>query len=252
MFVSMLTTANYSTEFFQEYELGSLSSAQRILPIALAFLKPHSMVDVGCGVGTWARAAMDLGITDVVGLDGDYIDRTELHIPVDKFLSRDLRYPLHLDRRFDLAVSMEVAEHLPADLATQFVGELTKLAPAVLFSAAIPFQDGNHHVNNRWPSYWAKLFAQFDFAPFDVVRPQVWRDEGVEPWYAQNTILYLSQELAANTTLTPVIPNELFDLVHPEMYTAKMTRPRLRYLLYALPAAVGRRLRHSRGSAAST
>ncbi len=195
---------------------------------------------------------MELGIIDVIGLDGEYIDRTTLHIPVDKFLARDLCHPLRLDRKFDLAVSMEVAEHLPAEFAAQFVGELTKLAPAVLFSAAIPYQDGHHHVNERWPSYWAKLFGQFGFAPFDVVRPRVWRDERVEPWYAQNTILYLSQELAAGTTLTAAIPDELFDLVHPEMYTVKMARPRLRYLLGVLPAAVGRRLRQAHRSAAST
>jgi SAM-dependent methyltransferase len=248
----MLTTADYSTEFYQGYELGSFSSAQRILPIALEILKPLSMVDVGCGVGTWARAAMDLGVADVIGVDGDYVERTALHIPVDRFLARDLCHPLCLDRRFDLAVSMEVAEHLPAERATQFVGELTKLAPAILFSAAVPHQDGHHHVNERWPSYWARLFGQFGFLPFDVVRPRVWCDKQVEPWYAQNAILYLSQESALNTTLTASAPDELFDLVHPEMYTAKMTKPRLRYLFRVLPGAVGRRLSQLRGSAAST
>jgi len=233
----------YSPDFFQEYEHGSLSSAKRILPIVFALLNPHSMVDVGCGVGTWARAAMDLDVTDVVGIDGDYIDTATLHIPPERFLKRDLNQPLQLSRRFDLAVSLEVAEHLAGDLAKPFVDELTKLAPAVLFSAAIPHQDGNHHVNERWPSYWAGLFGQFGFSPFDVVRPQVWRDQEVEPWYAENVILYLSQELAADTALTPAALDGLFDLVHPELYIARMTRPRLRHLLQALPAAAGRRLR---------
>jgi len=232
----------YSSEFFQEYEHGSLTSAKRILPIVFALVHPHSVVDVGCGVGTWARAAMDLGVADVVGIDGDYIDTTTLHVPPKHFLQRDLNHPLQLDRRFDLAVSVEVAEHLTDDLAESFVGELTKLAPAVLFSAAIPHQDGKHHVNERWPSYWAGLFGQVGFLPFDVVRPQVWRDPEVEPWYAQNVVLYLSGESAARTALTPATPDGLFDLVHPELYTARITRPRLRHLLRALPGAVGRRL----------
>jgi SAM-dependent methyltransferase len=248
----MLTAADYSTDFFREYELGSLRSAKRILPIAIELLEPSSMVDVGCGVGTWARAAMELGIIDVVGVDGDYIDRAALQIPADRFRAEDLGQPLSLERRFDLAVSMEVAEHLAPERATQFIGELTGLAPAVLFSAAIPHQDGHHHVNERWQSYWAELFRQFNFEPFDVIRPQVWRDAEVEPWYAQNVILYLSQDLATSTTLTASMPGELFDLVHPEMYAAKMTQPRLRFLLKALPAAVGRRLRQVGGSRAST
>lgn len=242
MLTSTLLPNTYSSEFFQEWERGSLSSAKRILPIVFALLQPQSVVDVGCGVGTWARAAMDLGVTDVVGIDGDYIDTATLHVPPERFLQRDLNHPLQLNRQFDLAVSVEVAEHLTGDLAKPFVGELTKLAPAVLFSAAIPYQDGNHHVNERWPSYWAGVFEQFGFSPFDVVRPQVWRDREVEPWYAQNVVLYLSGELAADTALTAATPDGLFDLVHPELYTARLTRPRLRHLLRALPAATGRRL----------
>ena len=152
---------------------------------------------------------MDLGVGDVIGLDGDYVDRATLHIPPDSFLPRDLNHPLNMDRRFDLAVSVEVAEHLAPDLAVQFVDELTKLAPAVLFSAAIPNQDGNHHVNERWPSYWAALFGQFGFSPFDVVRPQVWRNEQVEPWYAQNVILYLSDGLADKHVADPRAPDRV-------------------------------------------
>jgi SAM-dependent methyltransferase len=246
VFISAPRPNRYSTGFYQQYEHGSRTSAQRILPIVFELLHPHSMVDVGCGVGTWASVAMDLGVSDVIGLDGDYVDRATLHIPPANFLPRDLNHPLHMDRRFDLAVSVEVAEHLAADLAFQFVDELTKLAPAVLFSAAIPNQDGNHHVNERWPSYWAALFGQCGFSPFDVVRPQVWRDEQVEPWYAQNVILYLSNELAASTSLTPARPTEFFDLVHPEHFAEKMTRPRLRYLLRHLPPAIARRLRPNR------
>jgi Methyltransferase domain len=242
--VLVMTATRYSTQFFQEYELGSRSSARRILPIVLELLDAHSLIDVGCGVGAWARTAMDLGVPDVIGVDGHYIDPHTLHIPRDNFLERDLNYPLELDRRFDLAVSMEVAEHLPRDRGKPFVGELTKLAPAVLFSAAIPWQDGNYHVNERWPSYWAKLFLEHGFYAFDVVRGQVWCDKQVEPWYAQNTVLYLARDAAAGTTLTPAAPEGLFDVVHPEIFAARMALPRLRYLLRALPEAVGRRLRH--------
>ncbi|MDW8444469.1 MAG: hypothetical protein RML45_09315 [Acetobacteraceae bacterium] len=101
-------------------------------------------------------------------------------------------WPIDLDRRFDLALSLEVAEHLPPERAAGFVADLVRLAPAVLFSAAIPLQGGTNHVNERWQAFWAGLFASHGYRAFDVIRPRVWDDPRVEPWYRQNTVLFLA------------------------------------------------------------
>jgi hypothetical protein len=71
-----------------------------------------------------------------LGYDGPHV--TPLCIPKDRFAAVDLRQPLPADRKFDLAISGEVAEHLPATL----VGTLTSVSDVVLFSAAIPGQGG--------------------------------------------------------------------------------------------------------------
>jgi hypothetical protein len=63
-------------------------------------------------------------------------------------------------RTFDLAICLEVAEHLPPEAAEGFIDSLTRLAPVVLFSAAITFQVGNQHLNGQWPDYWATLFRR--------------------------------------------------------------------------------------------
>jgi SAM-dependent methyltransferase len=145
---------DYTSEFFRAKTEGSLRSARTVVPIVMELLKPGSVVDVGCGRGTWLSVFAEHGIADVVGVDGDYVDRRTLLIPPDRFVAHDLTTPLRLHRTFDLVVSLEVAEHLPVACAGEFVASLTSLGSAVLFSAAVPGQGGTHHVNERWQDYW--------------------------------------------------------------------------------------------------
>jgi SAM-dependent methyltransferase len=193
-----------------------------IVPLVVERLRPRSVVDVGCGLGTWLAVFMENGVADVTGVDGDYVDSSRLEIPAERFVAHDLSTPLSLDRRFDLAVSLEVAEHLPADRAAIFVGSLTALAPFVLFSAAIPFQGGTNHVNEQWPEYWAALFGQRGFLPVDCVRREVWGDENVEWWYAQNTLLFVEEGRLASPPdggrPFERTPFSQLALVHPRQY----------------------------------
>ena len=62
-----------------------------------------------------------------------------------------------MGRRFDLALCLDVTEHLPRECADPLVTLLTSLAPVVAFSAAIPVQDSYNHVNCQWPAYWFRL-----------------------------------------------------------------------------------------------
>jgi hypothetical protein len=95
-------------------------------------------------------------------------------------------------RRFDLVLSLEVAEHLDPSVADQFVGTLTDLGSTVVFSAAVPFQQGVHHVNLRWPSYWAQLFAARGYSPSVSLRDEIWSLIELDPWYVQNIVAFES------------------------------------------------------------
>ena len=81
-----------------------------------------------------------------------------------------------------------------AESADAFVESLVALGPVVLFSAAVPHQGGEHHVNEQWQTYWAELFAARGFVAVDAVRPHFWNDEHVVWWYRQNTIMYVREE----------------------------------------------------------
>ncbi len=184
---------DYTSEFYRKQAGGSLQSARAIAPVLMELVKPRSVVDVGCGVGPWLLAFSELGIEDFWGIDGDYVDRQALLIPPDRFAATDLSRPFTAPRTYDLALSLEVAEHLPETSAAVFVESLTRLAPAVYFSAAIPGQGGTSHQNEQWPDYWSELFARRGYAAADCIRRRFWHDPGVEFWYSQNGILYVDR-----------------------------------------------------------
>lgn len=234
----------YTNEFFCSKSEGSLRSAETIVPIITKLLRPYSVVDVGCGHGFWLSVFARHAVEDVIGVDGDYIDRQALLIPPDRFVAHDLTTELRLGRTFDLVVSLEVAEHLAPDRASEFVDGLTRLGSAVLFSAAVPGQGGLNHVNEQWPDYWAALFLQRGYEVVDCIRWRVWADPNVEPWYAQNTLLYVALERLEQLAelLNERRPRlEELAVVHPTLYLrATANQLPLGSLLAKLPSAAGR------------
>lgn len=212
----------YTNEFYRTQRDGSRLSAQAIVPLVLALVKPQSVVDVGCGVGTWLSVFKRFGIEDVCGVDGEYVDRNMLEIPESQFLAFDLTRPIEIDRQFDLVVSVEVAEHLPEQCAKTFVQSLTKLGPIVLFSAAIPFQGGTCHVNEQWPDYWANYFKDNGYEAIDCIRKRVWQNDKIEWWYSQNILLFSRKDhLAGHPLLKKEFENtdpSQLSIVHPKKY----------------------------------
>lgn len=112
---------------------------------------------------------------------------------------------------FDLAQSLEVAEHLEEKYAENFIQLLTSLSDIILFSAAIPYQGGTDHLNEQPPTYWAKLFQKFDFMCFDILRDKIWENKKIAFWYRQNIMLYIQknkshilENLGHNSTQSPL------------------------------------------------
>ena len=212
----------YSPQFYAKHQGGARQSAGVIVPLILELIHPRSVIDIGCGVGTWLSVFKANGVDDIFGVDGPWVRRDRLEIPRDQFKSHDLTQPFDMSRQFDLVMSLEVAEHLPAESAATFVDSLTGMGPVILFSAAIPFQGGAHHVNEQWPDYWAALFARKGYRVIDAIRPRVWQNPSVEWFYAQNALLLarddylrscpsLVKELTGNRALP-------LALVHPARF----------------------------------
>jgi SAM-dependent methyltransferase len=186
----MPSSVSYDREFFAGQKGASYLSASIVVPHLLALYGAKSVVDFGCGVGTWLRAFQDAGVEDFIGVDGDYVLDVDLQIAKDRFVRTDMRSAVDLGRRFDLAISLEVAEHLPPATATTFVHSLTSHAPVILFSAAVPLQGGTHHVNEQWPQFWISLFKAKGFTCIDCLRDVFWEDDRIAWWYRQNMFLF--------------------------------------------------------------
>ena len=183
----------YPADFYLYLASFALRSARRIVPQVVGVLPVRSVADFGCGQGAWLSVWQDAGIS-VAGVDGPYVDRGRLLIDPAHFHAADLAAPIDLGRRFDLVQSVEVAEHLPAAKAPLFVETLTAHGPCVLFSAAVPGQGGENHVNEQPLGYWRALFRAKGFVAVDWLRPLMRDDAKIEPWYRYNIILYLAED----------------------------------------------------------
>ncbi|HTZ78604.1 MAG TPA: class I SAM-dependent methyltransferase [Stellaceae bacterium] len=155
-------------------------------------LRVESVLDVGCGRGAWLSewSRQDVSVT---GVDGSYVDRKSLLIPESRFIAADLSRPIDLGRKFDLVQSLEVAEHLPEAAADTFVDTLARHGPTILFSAAVPGQGGEHHVNEQPYDYWRDKFRRRGYLAFDALRPMLTGDHRVEPWYRYNVLLFIAE-----------------------------------------------------------
>jgi len=184
----------YDSQFHSYTRSMGTKSAQVIVPILQEALRPTSVLDLGCGRGAWLEVWKACGASDVLGVDGDYVDRSALAVDEPEFRAGDLGGTIDLQRRFDLVESLEVAEHLPESRARGFVADLCRHGDAVLFGAAPPGQGGEQHINEQPYDYWRAFFEELGYEAFDFVRPQVASHRDVAPWYRYNTVLYVKRE----------------------------------------------------------
>lgn len=193
----------YNDVFFDYINQSARASAQSFVKLLYPQLRPQSVIDLGCGRGVWLKEWQSAGVADILGVDGAYVDSENLAVAKAAFLAADLTAPLTLDRRFDLAQSLEVGEHLPQAAAETLVDSLTTASDRVLFSAAVVGQGGEFHINEQPLSYWEALFNTRGYCAFDCLRPSLRDKRSVAPWYRFNTLLYVNE--AGRAGLSPDI-----------------------------------------------
>jgi cyclopropane fatty-acyl-phospholipid synthase-like methyltransferase len=245
----------YDDSFYEDQIADSLKSARIYLSFLWQFMQPAAVLDVGCGRGAWLKACHELGSTRLLGLDGDWNDQAQMIDSAVEFRGIDLNKRFSIPQMVDLAMSLEVAEHLEASTAPQFVECLTDASDVVLFSAAYPKQSGTNHINEQPQSFWAQLFIANGFLPVDLFRPAFWGNKDVCFWYRQNAFLYVRRGCEAAQRLNShgvreVANVDFMDCVHPELFRYKAeqadAQPGFRNVLAAIgpsfAAAVRRRL----------
>jgi len=220
----MKRSALYDDFFYEAQIKESYLAAKIYVKVLKKIYRPSSVVDLGCGRGAWLKAFYESGAKNLVGFDGPWNNQESMIIQQIKFRPINLNKPLKKDDgHFDLAISVEVAEHLPEASANTFINNLTMLSDNIIFGAAYPGQGGVDHINEKPQSYWAKLFTKNNYYPFDIFRPQIWGNTETPFWYQQNTFLYVKKNSALYKILeankiTPIINLAFMDCIHPEMF----------------------------------
>lgn len=214
----------YNREFYKE-RVDSLISAKEIVPLIINAFNPKSVVDVGCGTGEFLSVFMEYGVVDVLGIDGYWVPIDQLRIPKENFLILNLEHPKPINKKFDLVISLEVAEHLSPASTDDFIDFLTSLGDVIVFSAAIPGQGGTNHVNERWHDDWKKFFEKRNFHLIDYFRDKLWYNSNVSFWYAQNTFLYVHSNQLQNIlekTSKGNLPHFPLNVVHYKLFEKKI------------------------------
>jgi 2-polyprenyl-3-methyl-5-hydroxy-6-metoxy-1,4-benzoquinol methylase len=202
--------------YIHNTKIHNTKAATVILPYVFDILKPKSVLDIGCGLGTWLKVASNLGVKDICGVDGEYLDLNQTLIDPKKLVLMDIQNSFDLSRRFDLIISLEVIEHLNPNCEDQFLDNLVKHGDHILFSGAIVNQGGQNHLNERSVNYWNEKFKKLGFQCYDIVRNNFWDNQDVEFWYKQNMFLYSKVNL---DFAKPI--EKISEYIHPELLELK-------------------------------
>lgn len=196
-------------------EISYKGSVDPVVSHLIKIFNPQSVIDIGCGYGKWLEEFYNCGVTDILGIDGDYIDKEKLTIPIENFKDFDLERPIIIDKKYDLLLCLEVAEHLTPERAKSLIYDLIKLSDTIVFSAAIPFQPGKGHINGQYPQFWLKLFEENNFNCYDIIRPIYWNNNQVEWWYRQNILVFINNKCSVSfketKAVNPLISAELYE-----------------------------------------
>lgn len=209
--MNALVTPKDSVHYDHSRNRHSTSDARTALPVIFPDGVPRSVLDVGCGTGTWLHTIAQAGTSDCIGVDGVDVPATELLIERERFIHRDLTIAWDLGRRFEAVLCLEVAEHLPPESAGTLLDALVLHSDLVIFSAACAGQPGQNHLNCQWPSYWQALFNARGYACNDEVRWRLWDLDGIDAWYKQN--MFVARHAPSEAGREP----RLRSVVHPEM-----------------------------------
>lgn len=184
---------NYTNLYFQSHIFN-----YNYKPIGAAIFElfhPKSILEFGCGDGNLTRVLQKEGIS-ITALDGfsqpDFskfrnisfhkLDLNNVET-VNNFIKTN-------GKKYDLAICMEVAEHLKPEVSENLIEWLASSADRVIFSASVTMQGGEGHINCRNRLFWNDLFEKKSFFLNDVIRKSIRKFPDVGIWYRLNTLVY--------------------------------------------------------------
>ncbi|MGK7876185.1 MAG: class I SAM-dependent methyltransferase [Xenococcaceae cyanobacterium] len=185
----------YGQQFFQDdssYRYLTDEQIEAFVKEMITLLKPHTAIDLGCGMGMYLRALKSHGV-QLIGFDASLhaVQNVDPEVPV---FVVDLTKPFRSNQQWDIAICFEVAEHLPKSCASILVDTLCSLSKTILFTAAGPDQPGIDHINLQPKSFWIDLYQRNGFI-LDEKLTQQFLDHlvsiDVPDWFCRNFSIFV-------------------------------------------------------------
>ncbi len=208
------------SDYYHKKYFDSIIFDYDYAPIAQAILDeyhPKTIIEFGCGNGELSKALAGAGLVvtaldgystpDFSGFDSIEFQKVDLNNP-----AQAISFLTSMNKKFDVAVCMEVAEHLNPDVSQQLIELLTMSSDIIIFSAAVINQDGDGHINCRSRIFWHEIFEQRGFFAADTIRQKIRENDKVGKWYRLNTIDYVKfsdqQKIKYNEVIKRLVASE--------------------------------------------
>ena len=146
--------------------------------------KYKSVLDIGCGDGSYVKHLYDLGI-ECSGYDGNP-DTSELSGGLCGVI--DFSKPVNISPA-DLVICLEVGEHVPKEYQEVLLDNISNHANrAIVLSWAIPDQGGFGHVNCRDNKYIIDKMKKRGFTIHDEYT-RILRENSTKTWFKQTLMI---------------------------------------------------------------
>lgn len=185
----------YDKGFFEFNQKEGLSMAEWFIPLLIKQFNPTSLADVGCGTGHYLKVAKNMGIKEIFGIEGSDSAFEQMLVGKEYVRQGDLRDKIGGLKKYDLVISIEVAEHIDEEYVDNYLFNLSSLSNRILMTAAPPGQGGTAHVNEKPHSWWIEKFKniqyEFDKQSTDLFRKGVAQAIGFKTdWFEPNIMVF--------------------------------------------------------------
>jgi len=184
----------YSPKYFKrhldQYKLWENDIGKSIINIFYI----NSVIDLGCGVGSYLEGTLQAGCTDIFGVEISFdrakdffVDKIKPHIQFG-----DATIDLNLNRTFDCVMSFEVAEHILPEETEGFINNVTSLSDKfIILTAAPPGQRGTGHINLKPKDFWINAIQSKGFIYKEQMVEHcvsIWKNFDT-PWYILRNLM---------------------------------------------------------------
>ncbi len=209
----MINDRRYHQSFYDSVSARAEKTAQITRELISSFLTPESLIDIGSGDGVWTFtylsgfSNLNATVVDLPETQFKFINNLSSRVHV---IQQDFELGVNLPSSiFDLAICVEVIEHLSPRAAQELISYICKHSKVVLFSGATKGQGGTHHINENTQSFWIESMVNRGMKAYDVVRPVLSGEKEVPSYYKNNIFLYVNESLLGASELLYI--NEKLD-----------------------------------------